>query len=180
MQKKLFDKTLQEMNAKIKDMEVLLREREKEVKIQALKIKELMRLDNSGRKKVIKRDHDLLQQLSSPNINLQKNTTISKENKETLELQRELHLKYGRINPSTKLRSSSSKGRLLSKPSASSHAGEDHDPVKMLPALKVKKSSLDTSLTRSRSVDPAAKKKHMSLNARLGSLQRPKGILPGG
>jgi len=52
---------MQEQNLKIKEMEVMLKEKDKEIKIQALKIKELLNADRATRQKIIKRDYDMLQ-----------------------------------------------------------------------------------------------------------------------
>ena len=60
MQKKIFDKNLQEMNLKVAYLENLIKEKDKEVKMQALKIRELMNTDTVSRKKLIKRDFTLL------------------------------------------------------------------------------------------------------------------------
>ena len=65
MQKKLFDKHLHAQNKVIKQHEQSLKEKVKELRMQGLKIKELM---NAGtdfhRNKIIKKDYQLLQSLS--------------------------------------------------------------------------------------------------------------------
>ena len=42
MQKKMFDKSIQKFNLKIMEQEKLLKEKDKELRMQALKIKELV------------------------------------------------------------------------------------------------------------------------------------------
>ena len=49
MQKKMFDKNTQELNLKITQQEQLLKDKDKELKLQALKIKELLNADNGQR-----------------------------------------------------------------------------------------------------------------------------------
>ena len=68
MQKKSFEKTMSELRSKIAELESLMKDKDKEIKIQAIKIKEIMSLDKTKRSQVIKRDYQLLQELASPNI----------------------------------------------------------------------------------------------------------------
>ena len=74
MQKKLFDKHLLEQNKVIKQHEQALKEKDKELRMQGLKIKELMTAGTDvHRNKIIKKDYHLLQSLSqasSPNRHL--------------------------------------------------------------------------------------------------------------
>ena len=56
MQKKSFEKIISELKAKIQDLEYQMKDKDKEIKIQAIKIKEIMSLDKTKRSQVIKRD----------------------------------------------------------------------------------------------------------------------------
>lgn len=61
MQKKIFDKNQREQNLKVKKMEEMVKEKDKEIKLQAIKLKELMNSDRNGRQQIIKRDFTMLQ-----------------------------------------------------------------------------------------------------------------------
>ena len=71
MQKKLFDKHVLAQNKVIKQHEQSIKEKDKELRMQALKIKELMTAGTDAqRNKIIRKDFQLLQSLaqaSSPN-----------------------------------------------------------------------------------------------------------------
>ena len=54
MQKKIFDKAMAEANERIKTLEGKVAEKDKEIKIQALKIRELISLDKKQLKATIK------------------------------------------------------------------------------------------------------------------------------
>lgn len=61
MQKKIFDKNQREQNLKVKKLEEMVKEKDKEIKLQAIKLKELMNSDRNGRQQIIKRDFTMLQ-----------------------------------------------------------------------------------------------------------------------
>lgn len=50
MQKKVFDKNMLEQQNKVKKLEESIKEKDKEIRLQAIKLKELMNADSSGRK----------------------------------------------------------------------------------------------------------------------------------
>ena len=60
MQKKVFDKNMLEQVNKVKKLEDSIKEKDKEIRLQAIKLKELMSVDVSGRKAIIKRDFNML------------------------------------------------------------------------------------------------------------------------
>ena len=103
MQKKMFDKHVQKLNLKIKQLEQSLTEKDKEIRFQALKIKELVYAGtDTHREQIIRRDYQVLQSLSSaasPNRNLGTGSMVSSENLAKLNQRREFQLKYGRVLP---------------------------------------------------------------------------------
>lgn len=68
MQKKVFDKHMHEQQSKVKKLEDAAKEKDKEIRLQAIKLKELMTADQAGRKQIVMRDFTMLQQLSQPNM----------------------------------------------------------------------------------------------------------------
>lgn len=61
----MFDKHTQKLNLKINQLEQELKDKVKELRMQALKIKELMNADDLQRKQIISKDFYLLQSLAS-------------------------------------------------------------------------------------------------------------------
>lgn len=61
LQKKLFDKTLVSYKKKINHLEEMVAAKDKEIKIQALKLKELITADKIKRNSIVIRDFELLQ-----------------------------------------------------------------------------------------------------------------------
>ena len=58
MQKKMFDAHVQKQNLKLKDLELAVKEKDKEIRFQAMKIKELVYAGtDSHREAIIKRDY---------------------------------------------------------------------------------------------------------------------------
>ena len=74
----MFDKHVQKQNLKIQHFEKIMKEKDKELRMQALKIKELVYAGTDyNRQQIIKRDQVLLQGLSSatsPNRHLDNNS----------------------------------------------------------------------------------------------------------
>lgn len=101
MQKRIFDKEQNELNDKILQLENVIREKDKELRLQALKIKELVRLDQDQRKQAVGLDFNAYQQLVSPN---RSHLELQEDKKIKLDAQRDLHRKYGRVNPGIKLK----------------------------------------------------------------------------
>ena len=60
MQKQMFDKHTQKLNLKIANLEQLIKDKDKELRMQALKIKELMNADPVQKKQIIQRDFSIL------------------------------------------------------------------------------------------------------------------------
>jgi hypothetical protein len=60
MQKKSFEKMISEFKVKVQDLEFQMKDKDKEIKMQAIKIKEIMSFDKTKRSQVIKRDFQLL------------------------------------------------------------------------------------------------------------------------
>lgn len=98
MQKKMFDKSIQKFNLKIQEQEKLLKEKDKELRMQALKIKELVYAGTQvQRDQIIKRDLHQLQSLTSaasPNRHLSSLNAgeIDSANRKKLQMQREHQL----------------------------------------------------------------------------------------
>ena len=66
MQKKMFDKHTQKLNLQIQQQAGLIKEKDKELRMQAIKIKELVYAGTDvQREKIIKKDYQLLQSLAS-------------------------------------------------------------------------------------------------------------------
>ena len=62
MQKKMFDKHVQKLNLKIQQLQQVIKEKDKELRMQALKIKELVYAGtDTHREQIIKKDFQLLQ-----------------------------------------------------------------------------------------------------------------------
>lgn len=105
MQKKMFEKHNQKQNLKIQNYELLLKEKDKELRMQAMKIKEIVYAGtDASRQKIIKRDFGLLTSLAaaaSPNRHLSGGNlgSISHDNLKVLEMHRQNQLKYGRLPP---------------------------------------------------------------------------------
>ena len=77
----MFDKHTQKLNFKIQEQEQLIKEKDKELRMQALKIKELLYAGtDQHREQIIKRDYNQLKDLSSaasPNRHLSGSNSIS-------------------------------------------------------------------------------------------------------
>ena len=104
MQKKMFDKHVQKLNLEIQNQQQSLKEKDKELRMQALKIKELVYAGtDTHREQIIRRDYQLLQSLASaasPNRHISSTSDISVQNQHKLEQLRQHQLGYGRVLPS--------------------------------------------------------------------------------
>jgi hypothetical protein len=61
MQKKMFDKNIQRLNLQINQLNQIVKEKDKELRMQAIKIKELIYAGtDTHREKIIKNDYKLL------------------------------------------------------------------------------------------------------------------------
>lgn len=85
MQKKLFDKHVFNQNQRIHQLELILKDKEKEIRLQAIKIKELVYAGTDHhRNAIIKRDLPELQKLASaasPNRHFASHVSASKQAK---------------------------------------------------------------------------------------------------
>ena len=97
--KKQQDRKIEELNSKIDQMELVIREKDREIKMQALKIKEILNTEKKERTNLIKSEFNSLSKLASPNIHRRGISQISDENMIKLDKQRDLDHRYGRVNP---------------------------------------------------------------------------------
>lgn len=146
LQKRLFDKTVVQFKKRILDLEQIVAQQSREIKIQALKLKELITADMIKRNSIVNRDFQLLQQLSNPRSPPPLSTIdVDPKRKEGLmrnEFKKDLHQKYGRVNSLTAKKSvnTSQTDRLLSDPYSnidqsqnSSRAAHNSSSISALP-----------------------------------------------
>ena len=80
----MFDKNIQRLNIEVNNLKQLIKEKDKELRMQAIKIKELVyAATDTHREKIIKNDYKLLQSLASaasPNRHLRNTNSNSRNN----------------------------------------------------------------------------------------------------
>jgi len=146
----------------------MMKEKDKELRMQAMKIKELVYAGtDQHRQQIVRKDFGLLQSLASaasPNRHLQNLGSISQESLQKLEMQRLNQLKYGRVVPhAVSHNSNASRGPTqLSKLSGdnldySQASGRDGAMPSIDEHSEYMQSSSYATQLRSRSVDPNSK-----------------------
>lgn len=152
MTKKGYERRIAELTEENERLKGVINEKDKEIKVQALKLREL--IHDEFRKDTIKKNYNELERLTQSPKSV---STLGRDRQDSIQLLKKLDerksvmVKYG---------------KLPLKPGFNKRKLDYHDKMAMLEiqtygGINVDKSSRAISQARSRSVDPTAKTRHM-------------------
>lgn len=99
MHKKMFEDTSAKQAEEIAKLNVIIKEKGKEIKMQALKIKEILQINSPDKKQQkIKQMYHELRDLSNPNFGFMKGISANPDNQIEMEKIRQIKIRYGGIN----------------------------------------------------------------------------------
>ena len=78
---------------------MLIKEKDKEIKLQGLKLKDLLYADEAQKEHILRHDFEIISKLAHPHSHKKGVPNVTDDNMKMLEKQRDLEHKYGKRNP---------------------------------------------------------------------------------